>query len=121
VRAVNDAGNSSYSNVVYARGYVDYGSSSTPEVTITTPENSAVVVGSKVAVSASVYDANGTIDKVEFFEGNNKLGEVTASPYIFVWDNVLPGTYTLTAKLTDSLTGATVISSPITITVYRFR
>jgi hypothetical protein len=121
VRAMNDIGNSSYSNVVYALGREVYESGGTPEVSITVPENGAVVVGNEVTISTSVYDANGTVDKVELFEGNNKIGEVAASPYVFIWGNVTPGAYTLTAKITDGLTGATVISSPVTITVYRFR
>jgi len=53
---------------------------------------------------------------VEFYQGLTKIGEDTSAPYSYTWSNVVAGTYTLTAKATDN-TGATVTSSPVSITV----
>ena len=56
------------------------------------------------------------MSKVEFFNGAAKLGEDTTAPYSFTWSGVAAGTYTLTARATDDLGGATT-SAASTITV----
>ena len=61
-------------------------------------------------------DADGSVSKVEFFNGAAKLGEDTTAPYGFTWSGVAAGTYTLTARATDNL-GATTTSAASTITV----
>jgi uncharacterized repeat protein (TIGR01451 family) len=66
-------------------------------------------------LEAQASDSEGVV-KVEFFEGTNKLGEVSASPYVFLWEDVLPGQYTLTAIASDSLDAVTV-SLPVAISV----
>ncbi|UHG92665.1 Ig-like domain-containing protein [Spirosoma oryzicola] len=88
-----------------------------PTVTLTTPANSATFTApATVALSANASDADGTITKVEFYNGSTKLGETTSAPYQFAWNNVSAGTYTLTAKATDNL-GATTTSASVTIQV----
>jgi len=58
----------------------------------------------------------GAIAKVEFFANGIKLAEVTSAPYVFVWDNVRPGTYNLTTTVTDAA-GASATSATVTVTV----
>jgi hypothetical protein len=88
-----------------------------PQVNITSPtSNASFTSGSSITITANATDTNGTISKVEFFQGSTKLGEVLASPYAFTWTNVPQGTYSLTAKATDNL-GATTTSPGVTITV----
>ncbi|MCI0744501.1 MAG: Ig-like domain-containing protein, partial [Verrucomicrobia subdivision 3 bacterium] len=58
----------------------------------------------------------GTIAKVEFFNGVNKLGEDTMGEYSYAWTNVPAGTYTLTAKATDDA-GAMTTSGNIVVVV----
>jgi hypothetical protein len=41
-------------------------------------------------------------DLVEYFEGANQIGQATVDPFTFAWSNVPAGTYTLSAKATDS-------------------
>ena len=61
--------------------------------------------------------ANTTIAKVEFFSnGTNLIGTVTAAPYNFRWANVASGSYTVTAKVTDSR-GLVVTSNSRSIAV----
>jgi hypothetical protein len=76
------------------------------------------VVGNDINIIADAFDADGsaTISKVEFFAANNRLGEVTEAPYVFSWNNVAPGNYSLTAIVWDS-TGASATSSPVNIVV----
>jgi hypothetical protein len=67
-------------------------------------------------INVEASDSDGTITKVEFFDGSEKLGEDQTSPYSYNWHNITPGSHTITAKATDN-GGATTTSSPVTITV----
>src|SRR5207249_998613 len=67
-------------------------------------------------IAASASDLDGTIAKVEFYAGPNRLGEVTSNPYVFTWSNFLSGAYQLTALATDNQ-GATTVSAPVAITI----
>jgi gliding motility-associated-like protein len=104
-------------------GAYEYGSTPTPpantppSVGLSSPANNASFpAGSNITLTANAADANGSITRVEFFNGTTKLGEDTAGPYSFAWSNVQAGTYTITAKATDNQ-GATTTSTPVTITV----
>ena len=80
-----------------------------PSVNITNPTNNAIfTAGSTVTVNATATDSDGTITKVEFFQGTAKLGEDLTSPYSFAWANVPAGSYSLTARATDNLNAITV-------------
>ena len=88
-----------------------------PTVALTAPANNTVLVSpTKVTISASASDADGTVSKVQFYRDGVLLGTDTTSPYSYAWTNVPPGTYTLTARATDNL-GATTDSAPRTLTV----
>ncbi|HEX2269348.1 MAG TPA: IPT/TIG domain-containing protein, partial [Pyrinomonadaceae bacterium] len=90
-----------------------------PTVSLTSPINgSSYTNPSSIALSANAADSDGSITKVEFFEGANKLGEVTTSPYNFTWNNPPPASfpYVLTAKATDNTT-LTTTSDAVSITV----
>ncbi|MEO8425632.1 MAG: Ig-like domain-containing protein, partial [Verrucomicrobiota bacterium] len=88
-----------------------------PVVSITSPANGATFTGpANITVNSTASDSDGTITKVELFNGGTLLGTDTTSPYNFSWNNVAVGSYTLTAKATDN-TGAVTTSSPINITV----
>jgi hypothetical protein len=85
-----------------------------PVVSITAPANAATFTApATVAITANASDSDGTISKVEFFNGTVKLGEDLTSPYSFDWNSVAAGTYQLTAKATDNravVTTSTVVS-----------
>ena len=88
-----------------------------PTVSILSPANETEFLApATILISASASDPNGTISKVEFFEGANKLGERTNSPFDFSWTNVAAGIYTLIAKATDN-GGATKTSAPVDVFV----
>ena len=90
---------------------------SPPAVTLTQPANGATFAApATVGLAATASDADGTVTKVEFFNGAAKLGEDTTAPYSFTWSGVATGTYTLTARATDNL-GASTTSAQATITV----
>jgi hypothetical protein len=90
---------------------------SPPAVTLTQPTDGATfTLPATVNLAATAFDSDGTVTKVEFFSGAAKLGEDATAPYSFTWSGVAAGTYTLTARATDDLGGATT-SAASTITV----
>ncbi|MGB8192129.1 MAG: Ig-like domain-containing protein [Chitinophagaceae bacterium] len=87
-----------------------------PTVSISQPSGGqSFTAGTAITIQANASD-NGEITKVEFFEGNTKLGEDTEFPYSFLWPNPAAGIYSLTAKATDD-DNATSTSAAVTITV----
>ena len=87
-----------------------------PTVSIASPTNGALLHATSVTISASAADSDGSVSKVEFFQGSVKLGEVVSSPFSFIWNNVAGGNYSLTAVATDN-SGSSTGSSPVSITV----
>ena len=92
---------------------------SPPTVSITAPSNGATFnAGDDVTITATASDSDGSVSKVEFFQGAVKLGEDTngADGWSFTWNSVLTGSYSLTAVATDD-GGASSTSGPVAITV----
>ncbi len=88
-----------------------------PTVSITSPLNNATFTApASVTINASASDTDGSISKVEFYQGTTKLGEDLTSPYSFTWTSVAAGTYTLKAVAYDNASASTT-SSLINITV----
>ena len=91
-----------------------------PSVSITAPANNTnFLPGSDITITSDAVDSDGSITKVEFFQGGStKLGEDTNAPYSFTWDNVPEGDYVLTVKATDNEGGSkTSLSTNITVGV----
>ncbi len=78
--------------------------------------NISFTAPANIILTAIASEADGTISKVAYYNGPTLIGTVTNSPYRFMWINVPSGTYSLTAKATDS-TGATANSSVVSVTV----
>jgi hypothetical protein len=92
-------------------------SNNPPTGTLTSPSNNAIFAsGANIILSTTAADTDGTVSKVEFFNGNTKLGEALTSPYSITWNAVPNGVYQIYAKVTDNL-GATATSNTNTITV----
>jgi YD repeat-containing protein len=90
---------------------------SAPQIGITTPSSGAVFIApASITISATASDADGSVTKVEFFQGSTKLGEAASAPYSFTWGGVPAGSYTLTAVATDNA-GATTTCAPVGVTV----
>lgn len=86
-----------------------------PNVSLATPTVSGNAPAT-VGLSATASDSDGTITKVEFFNGSVLLASITNSPYTFSWTGVGAGTYSVTAKATDNSNVVTT-SSVKTVTV----
>jgi len=80
------------------------GENISPSVVITSPSNeSDFLAPASLTINVNATDADGSISKVEIFNGAIKLGEKTSNPWSFTWNNVPVGDYTLTAVATDNL------------------
>jgi len=88
-----------------------------PAVSLTSPINgSSFVAPANVTLSANVTVSSASVSKVEFFAGTTKVGQALGAPFSMVWTGVLPGTYSITAVVTDN-SGAASKSAPVNVTV----
>jgi GH18 family chitinase len=78
-----------------------------PTVSFTT-DNTVYTAPATVLLTATPADADGTITKVEFYNGATLLATKTAAPYIYTWSGVAQGAYSLTAKAFDNSNVSTV-------------
>jgi O-glycosyl hydrolase len=83
--------------------FVGKGNPGTPDVQITSPLASETFVApATIEITATATDQDGSISKVEFYNGISKLGEVTQAPYSFTWEAVSAGEHTITVIATDN-------------------
>src|SRR6185503_17671505 len=88
-----------------------------PTVSITSPANGASFTApANITINATASDSDGTVTKVDFYQGTTLLGTDTTSPYSFAWNNVAVGSYALKAVATDNLKG-TATSAVVNVTV----
>jgi hypothetical protein len=93
------------------------GGNALPTVSISSPASGArFIAPATVTIGANAADVDGTISRIEFYQGTTLLGTDTASPYAFSWTNVPAGSYSITAKAIDDLGGAR-ISAAVAIQV----
>ncbi|MCM8623967.1 MAG: DNRLRE domain-containing protein, partial [Candidatus Accumulibacter sp.] len=88
-----------------------------PVVSLSSPANGTTInAGTFIGINANASDSDGSIAKVEFFDGSNKIGESLSPPYSVAWSASVPGSYTLSAIAYDNLVASTS-SAPISVTV----
>jgi hypothetical protein len=89
-----------------------------PKVTLTSPVSGATFEApATVTITATATDSDGSVAKVEFFNGDKLLASITKAPYTYEWTNVALGSYSIKAVVTDnsgksSSDGRTVVVSP---------
>ena len=87
-----------------------------PVLSITSPLPGATFVApATVVLSADASDPDGTVARVEFFEGVTSRGFDTTSPYSVTWSRVTAGSHALTAVATDDHGATTAV--PFTVAV----
>jgi hypothetical protein len=97
-------------------------------LTITNPKEGANFnIGETILIEATAIDLNGYISRVEFFDGDQLIGESeivfirapdlgTPIYHSFEWLDAAPGAHVLTARAADAL-GTAISSRPVRITV----
>ncbi len=90
---------------------------SEPTVSVTDPQNNtAFSAGANLVIDATAADSDGSVTRVDFYQGTTVIGSDTSSPYTVVWNNVPAGSYSITAKATDD-SAATTTSTAKAVTV----
>jgi len=88
-----------------------------PVVNIVSPvDDTTYTSPATIRLIADAEDGNDKISKVEFYNGTTLLRTEYYYPYTYIWTNVKPGTYTITAKAYDDK-GLSATSAPVTVTV----
>jgi len=88
-----------------------------PSVTLTAPANgSSFTAPATINLAATAADSDGTVVKVEFYQGSSKVGEDTVAPYQFTTASLSAGGYTFTARAFDNQ-GASTSSAAVNVTV----
>ncbi|MET0917176.1 MAG: Ig-like domain-containing protein [Burkholderiales bacterium] len=88
-----------------------------PVVSITSPSTAATFSApATIAIVATATDADGTVARVDFYQGATLLGTRTEPPFAYTWTGVAAGSYSLAATATDNA-GASKTSSAIGVTV----
>lgn len=114
-RATDNAGAVTTSSVVNVT--VNAPNNQLPTVSLTAPANNTNYnAPASITISANASDADGSVSKVEFYNGSSLLGSDASAPYSYTWSNVAAGTYTITAKATDNA-GAVTTSTAVTVKV----
>lgn len=105
------------STILAPRGDAPPPSNTPPSVTLTRPAaQSRYTAPATIELAADAQDADGSIQRVDFFANSTIVGSVSSSPYATTWRNVPAGEYTLTARATDNA-GAMTTSAAIAVTV----
>ena len=87
-----------------------------PSVSLITPtDKSTYTEGKPVTITANASDFDGTIAKVDFYEGTTLISSDNIAPYSITWSPA-PGNYIITAIATDN-GNATSTSQPVNVTI----
>ncbi|GAB3456787.1 glycoside hydrolase family 48 protein [Actinophytocola sediminis] len=93
------------------------GDNAGPTVSLTQPATGATyTAGSSIPLAATAADADGSVDRVEFYAGSTLIGTDTASPYTGTWANAPAGNHVLIARAHDDQDAFTN-STPVDVTV----
>ena len=88
-----------------------------PTASLTSPGNGAVFnAPATIPLTAAAADPDGTIARVEFYNGTSLIATLSAPPYSINWLLVPAGGYSLTARAIDNL-GAVTTSAAVAVTV----
>lgn len=83
------------------------------------PGNGAVFEGpANIQIEASAFSITNDIREVTLLNGQQELARLSQEPYEFLWQDVQPGTYTLSARIEDGQQNTTN-SAPVTVVVTR--
>src|SRR4029078_9027522 len=73
-----------------------------PAISLSAPDNNSVFPApANINLAVKVSDVDGSIARVEYFQGVTLIGTAASAPYSFNWTNVPAGRYSVTAKATD--------------------
>lgn len=82
---------------------------SNPEVTLGIEDNSLYTFGDSIELTSTAKAAEGrTVEKVEYYDGDIKIGEGSGESYSLIWSDASEGVHYVMAKAVDSENESTV-------------
>ena len=88
-----------------------------PTVALTAPAaNARFTQGAVITVSANAADADGSITRVDFYDGGTLVGSAGSAPFAVNWAGAALGSHTLTARAVDN-SGAATTSAAVVVSV----
>ena len=109
--ATNDKGDTDLSDLVSITV------NALPSVSITAPgDNTILTAPATFKVTASASDSDGSIARVDFYNGATLIGTATSAAYSVTLSDAAAGVLNLTATATDNR-GASSTSAPVTVIV----
>ena len=88
-----------------------------PVANITFPADSSFVnYNSDLILTVDANDSDGSVARVEFYNGRKKIGEDDTAPYTYTWENINRGRYRIAALVYDD-GGERAVSNFVNITV----
>jgi sugar lactone lactonase YvrE len=107
VRLYNQALTQQQVSNIYAYGRI----TPLPSVTLTSPTNGqSFGLAANITLNATVVTNAQSISAVQFYQGSTLLGQATTAPYMFTWNNVPAGNYSVTANVVYN--GSSAVASP---------
>ncbi len=101
--------------IVYRRGAF-VGTNAAPVVSLTAPAAGTVIdTGVGLDLAANASDPDGTVTRVEFYDGDTRIGEDPTAPFGMSWAPQTAGEHRIVARAVDNL-GASTDSSPVVVT-----
>ena len=76
----------------------------------------SVTAGTPVTITSTATDMDGTIAKVDFYQGTTNIGTVSTAPYSITYTFTQAGSFMIGAVATDNA-GATGAATPVQVTV----
>jgi hypothetical protein len=96
---------------------VNSASNQAPTVAISSPANgTSFSAPVNIPIQATASDTDGTVSKVDFYQGSTLIATDTTSPYSATWSNAPVGTHSLTARATDN-GGSVRTSAAVSVSV----
>jgi hypothetical protein len=91
-----------------------------PQVVLTMPSGTRrLLAPATIELVAAASDSDGSVVRVEFYNGSELLGVADAAPYSYIWSDVAAGTYSVVAVAIDDA-GARWASAPVSVSVEPF-
>jgi len=88
-----------------------------PTVSLTAPANgSTYTLPAQIPLAATAADSDGTVTKVDFYDGDQLISTDTSAPYTGTLTSAAAGDHSITARATDNR-GATAVSAPAMVKV----
>jgi glucose/arabinose dehydrogenase len=103
-------------DTTYTASFTDLGPVTNQPPSVALSAAATGTTGIAMPLSATASDGDGSIAKVEFFDGSTKLGEDSSGPYALSWTPATLGAHSLSARATDDR-GATSTSTAVIVTV----